>query len=623
MDIERRRALFFASSAVVILVIVGLVSFAVTRSGAEKLIEEGYSESEDVDNAKPVAAGGAPQTASGDAGVRKPGKKETRVHAGPDSAVNGRALQIAIDRAKPGDKLVLDAGGNYLGPITLPLKSGDGPPITIQSSAVARLPDAGQRVGPKHAVCMAKILSPGRNAGALSTADGAHHYTLLGLEFTSTAATNLEYAYINFGNNGVVGVYSVPQTTLAQVPHDLILDRCYIHGLPRQDSGSHGTRGISLHSASTSILGCYIAEIHSSGADAQGIWGANGPGPYEIINNYIEGTGENLMFGGAYQQISGMVPANATIRFNDFKKPMKWNPHDPTGAWRHGENYDGSHWSIKNLFELKSGDTFVIDSNIFEGCWVADQAGWAILFTPRAGDQGGPWTHISNITFTNNLIRDTAQGIDMLGSDDSNPSGPLKNILIQHNLFENVGNDHFAGDAQKALSTFRLFYLGSGVSSGSTDVKIDHNTWHSPQTNTGVGMINYTQSGFAFTSNIVPYGNYGIYFDTHGDGLDHASGWLPGGVVSHNVIWQTNPTKPVPARYWGDADRNFYPAHISAVGFVDHTGGNYALKATSKYHKKGRDGTDPGTHTLRFPRTATLGQPSTIPSKTPKKDSPP
>jgi len=85
------------------------------------------------------------------------------------------------------------------------------------------------------------------------------------------------------------------------------------------------------------------------------------------------------------------------------------------------------------------------------------------------------------------------------------------------------------------------FYLGSGVSSGSTNVKIDHNTWQSPQTNTGIGIINYTQTGFVFTNNIVPYGKYGIYFDTHGDGLAHSAGWLPDGVVSHNVIWQASP----------------------------------------------------------------------------------
>jgi hypothetical protein len=619
MDVERRRALSFAAGPVVVAVIVGLLAFAIKRSGTGELSNDGNAENEASVSLEPDALGQVNQSDAHDARALKPGKKETRVHAGSDPAGNGRVLQAALDKARPGDTLVLDAGKSYLGPITLPVKSGNGPPITIQSSALARLPSAGQRVGPQHAAQMAKILSPGNNAGALYTADGAHHYRLLGLEITSTAASNLEYAYVNFGNNGVTGLYSVPQTTATQVPHDLVLDRCYIHGLPGQDSRSNPMRGVSLHSGSTNILGCYIAQIYSSGADAQGIWGANGPGPYEISNNYIEATGENLMFGGAYQQISGMVPANATVRFNHFKKPMTWNPHDPTGAWRQGQNYDGSHWSVKNLFELKSGDSFVIDSNIFEGCWVASQAGWAILLTPRAGDQGGQWTHVSNITFTNNLIRDSAQGFDMLGSDDSNPSGSLKNILIQNNLFENVGNDHFG----PAISTFYLFFLGSGVSSGSTNVKIDHNTWRSPQTNTGIGIINYTQAGFVFTNNIVPYGSYGIYFDTHGDGLAHSNGWLPGGVVSHNVIWQASPSKPVAAGYWGNPDRNFYPAHLSAVGFVDHAGGNYALAATSKYHRQGLDGTDPGTHTFRFPRSVTLRLPSTIPLKTPTRDSAP
>jgi hypothetical protein len=619
MRVERRRTLSLVTGPVIVAVIVGLFAFAIKRSDTGELVKEETPEIEAPVGVEPVALGQVKQADARNSTARKSGKKETRVPAGPNSAANGRVLQAAIDKSKPGDTLVLDAGKSYLGPITLPVKPGNGPPIRIQTSALARLPVAGQRVGPEHAAGMAKILSPGNHAGGLYTADGAHHYTLLGLEFTSTAAMNLEYAYINFGNDGVTGLYTVPQTTAAQVPHDLVLDRCYIHGLSGQNSGNHGTRGISLHSATTSILGCYIAQIHSSGADAQGIWGANGPGPYEITNNYIEATGENLMFGGAYQQTSGMVPANATIQFNDFKKPMKWNPHDPTGAWRHGENYDGSHWSVKNLFELKSGEKFVIDSNIFEGCWVAAQAGWAILLTPRAGDQGGPWTHISDITFTNNLIQDTAQGFDMLGSDDANPSGPLKNIVIQNNLFENVGNSHFG----PALSTYHLFYLGSGVSSGSTNVKIDHNTWHSPETNTGIGIINYTQTRFTFTNNIVPYGKYGIYFDTHGDGLAHSAGWLADGVVSHNVIFQASPSKRVTTGYWGSSDRNYYPAHVSAVGFVNHAGGNYALAATSKYHKKGLDGTDPGTHTFRLPRNATGRKNSVVPSSTRETDSNP
>jgi hypothetical protein len=200
---------------------------------------------------------------------------------------------------------------------------------------------------------------------------------------------------------------------------------------------------------------------------------------------------------------------------------------------------------------------------------------------------------------------DTAQGISMLGSDDANPSGRLEDILIQNNLFQNLGNEHFnAVDANKQISVFRLFYLGSGVNSGSKNVKIDHNTWHSPQANTGIGMISYTQTGFVFTNNIAPFGRYGVYFDGQGDGLAHAKGWLPGGVVSHNVIWQSNGGNPVPALYWGSQDLNYYPARASAVGFVDQAKGNFALTTSSPYRKRGLEGTDPGA----FPRRATLGK---------------
>src|ERR1043165_624266 len=55
-------------------------------------------------------------------------------------------LQDAIDQARPGDTIVLEAGAVYIGPITLPAKSGNDF-ITIQSSRVSELPE-GVRVSP-------------------------------------------------------------------------------------------------------------------------------------------------------------------------------------------------------------------------------------------------------------------------------------------------------------------------------------------------------------------------------------------------------------------------------------------------------------------------------------------
>ena len=39
---------------------------------------------------------------------------------------------------------------------------------------------------------------------------------------------------------------------------------------------------------------------------------------------------------------------------------------------------------------------------------------------------------------------------------------------------------------------------------------------------------------------------------------------------------------------------NYYPASMSAVGFINLPGGNYRLAATSPYHNAATDGTDVG-----------------------------
>src|SRR5690606_23447694 len=93
------------------------------------------------------------------------------------------------------------------------------------------------------------------------------------------------------------------------------------------------------------------------GNDSQAIAGWNGPGPFKIVNNYLEGAGENIMFGGATPRIEGLVPADIVIRGNHFHKPLRWRIGDPS--------YEGIPWSVKNLFELKNARRVVIDGNIF------------------------------------------------------------------------------------------------------------------------------------------------------------------------------------------------------------------------------------------------------------------
>ncbi len=128
------------------------------------------------------------------------------------------------------------------------------------------------------------------------------------------------YAIVSFGGT---------QATEAETPHDLILDRCYIHGQPQQNSA----RGVLLNSASSAVIDSHVSEVHGVGFDSQAILGYNGPGPFKITNNFLEASTENIMFGGADPRIPGLVPSDIEIRGNHLFKPLTWRPGKPDLRW--------------------------------------------------------------------------------------------------------------------------------------------------------------------------------------------------------------------------------------------------------------------------------------------------
>ncbi|MGH9940157.1 MAG: hypothetical protein ACREAM_28280, partial [Blastocatellia bacterium] len=301
----------------------------------------------------------------------------------------GGDFQAALNQAQPGDVITLQAGATFTGNFTLPNKSGSGQSgqsewIVIRSSiADANLPPAGTRVTPSYSAVMPKIVSS-NSEPVIRTAPGAHHYRFIGLEIGVSSGVKLIYNIVDFSGG---------QTSLSQVPHDLIIDRCYIHGNP----SANARRGVALNSASTAVIDSHVSDCHEVGADSQAICGWNGPGPFKIVNNYLEGAGENVMFGGADPSIQNLIPSDIEFKRNHLAKPLKWKVGHPS--------YAGIHWTIKNLFELKNAQRALVDSNIFEYNWADGQSGAAIVFTPRNQSGGSPWSVVQDVTFTNNIVR--------------------------------------------------------------------------------------------------------------------------------------------------------------------------------------------------------------------------
>ena len=476
---------------------------------------------------------------------------------GQTIAVNaGGDLQSALNQAQPGDLILLQAGATFTGNFVLPNKNGTGWITVRTSTSDANLPQ-GTRVTPASASSMPKIISP-NSEPAVQTAGGAHNFRFVGIEFGVAPGTST-YNIVALDGN---------QTSLAQTPHDLIIDRCYIHG----NAGDNARRGVMINSASTAIIDSYISNIHEVGADSQAIAGWNGPGPFKVVNNYLEGAGENFMLGGADPSIPNLVQSDIEFRNNHCFKPLSWKPNDPS--------YAGRYWVVKNLFELKNAQRVLVDGNVFENNWSQSQDGMAILFTPRNQNGGAPWSVVQDVTFTNNIVRHSGGGFNISGPDtEAGPSLPSRRILIKNNLIDDINGQRWTGLAEPADGEF-LQIVG-----GPINITVDHNTVF--QSGSIITADYAPSAGFSFINNIAPHNLYGVIGSSHGSGADTIAHYFPGGVFRKNVI------VGIPQGIIYPPD-NFTTLLLSLVGFVDLAGGDYRLAPISPYKNAGTDGKDVG-----------------------------
>jgi hypothetical protein len=245
-------------------------------------------------------------------------------------------FQLALNAAQPGDTILLRAGETFVGNFVLPAKgASNSAPILIRSDADdSVLPAAGTRLVPAGSTGantalnrLARLKGVGggwKNTPVLQTAAGAHNYLLQFLDVDGIAQEGWG-TLIEWGNN------SDTQTSLSAVPYGIVLDRVFVHGHPIKGQ----KRCIALNGRALDVINSYVSACAAFEIDSQAIAGFNGPGPFRIINNYLEASTENVLFGGADPRITGLVPSDIEIKRNHFSKPVAWrNPilATPSGA---------------------------------------------------------------------------------------------------------------------------------------------------------------------------------------------------------------------------------------------------------------------------------------------------
>ena len=282
------------------------------------------------------------------------------------------------------------AWGDFKGPLTLPATAGEGW-IEIRSTGVddlapgRRSPRPTRRRWPRSS----EVRAPSRRAHRA----GAHHVRFVGSEFAVTPG-----AY----STGLVRFGSGDETRVEDLPHHLVIDRCWVHGDPERG----GKRGVALNARHVAVIDSYLSDWKAPGQETQAIAGWNGAGPFKIVNNYIEAAGVNVLFGGADPTIPNLVPSDIEIRGNHFSKPVAWRTE---------------RWMVKNLLELKNARRVVVAGNLLEHSWGQAQDGTAVLFSPRNQDGRAPWSGGRRHLRRQRRAR-RRSGVRIMGHDDSGPA---------------------------------------------------------------------------------------------------------------------------------------------------------------------------------------------------------
>lgn len=499
----------------------------------------------------------------------------------------GDNLQGAIDGAQLGDVILVDPVP-FTGTFKLPVKTGTSW-LYIVSSELNLLPKEGNRVRPEDAVHMPKIIpTPNNNLGALYPYKNAHHYRFAGIEFKVQSAdpiTNMfNVIQTGYGKNATYGsaVYNwAGVTDDAELPHHITFDRCYVHSLNVYPKTCRC--GYMMNGHYMACVDSYFKNF-ADGSDAQAINIIVGSGPYKIVNNYLEATGENFMSGGSDPSVTDAIMEDLEFRGNYcYKDRAAWEPH----------------FTIKNLFELKNGKRVLCAGNWFENCYKDDQGqgATALVLTVRNQSGNNPGSQLQDITIAYNRIKTCGKAWRLTGYDDLHPSLQTQRVLIEHNAWEDINNLATVPNCGQISSTS----LGPAL-----DVTVRNNLLVGT---TKIGTLLSLLDGaspyykvvqnFAYENNIGCHSDYGLFGGVVGTGNIALT------TYALNYLWQKNVciNRSVVDRdyaFWKTHFAGSYPPNnaladeMAGVGFTDYANGNYRLLASSPYHSWGSDGKDPG-----------------------------
>jgi hypothetical protein len=353
-------------------------------------------------------------------------------------------LASEYGHAKCGDTLLLPAGASFDIKELPAKKCDDQHYITIRTDTPdSNLPPEGTRISPAWAGVAslpgrppfsqpaggpAKLLATliVREASGVTVGD---HVRFIGIEWTTDPTQNIGRLISTEGTDHV------------------IVDRNWLHPAEGAEVGKgmgmiKGARVIALINSYVNGFNC-VARTGKC-TDASAVGGGNGDTPtgtFKIVNNFLEGAGENIFFGGAGASVT---PTDIEIRRNHVFKPMTWKKEDPG----YKPSPSGSPYIVKNHFELKNAQRLLFEANLLENSWGGfSQTGYSICLNPRNQGNRCPKCQVTDITIRYNRIRNVG-GVFSISNSLSKTGGESADggrYSIHDIIADNVHQEDFKG----------------------------------------------------------------------------------------------------------------------------------------------------------------------------------
>lgn len=492
--------------------------------------------------------------------------------------------QSAVDAARPGDEVVIDAGF-VCTHLVLPDKGNLQDFIVIRTADLPSLPPEGKRLSRTEASHLA-ILETNNYEFAVGVEDvpsgssatiSPNHYYLLGLEIRVNPLAKTK--------NGYIVKLRKTASKLEDLPHDIVIARSWIHGNPDQEVRT----GIEMNGLKISITDSIIEDIHLHNETSEGIAGwDSAAGPYKITNNEIAVAGVGLLLGWQ-SSIPELIPSDIEVRGNYFHKLDQWRQPITSNLGLAG------YWAFGNPVVLRSAQRVLFDANTFANDWShipATSSYMGHVFWLKPNGFGQPWARVQDITITNNVMHDVGGGFGIFYQDPSLPEVVTQRISIQNNVAYNLDSKNDAG-----------FIWLQGHATGS--VVFNHNTFLSrPKSLPALimGEKSGTFAYFTFTNNLINDDGLGIVgLGSAASGGVSLTTQFPSVVLHNNAL-----TGQQAANYVGYESSNYFPANLSEVGFsADPSMGvtdlkNLQLLNSSPYFGAGSDGSDIGANILQI-----------------------